>query len=190
MEMVGFRYDPTDEVLMKILMKVNNAEQTHLNHHFNFIVNDSEIYGKIPPWEIYDSHNHYHLHTFHRKLYVFTDLKTTTGNRVCRAAACGDIPTKQAIAPTVSLSLRLRLRLKIPSFCLCIFIDNCVFFFEIWRWQLSNPRPEEEIQQPQTQILQKKAETLLQRKLHQEDTHVHVTIKMQGYASLELNILR
>ena len=128
--MVGFRYDPTDEELMKILMKkVNNAEQTHLNHHFNFIVNDSEIYGKIPPWEIYDSHNDYHLHTFHRKLYVFTDLKTTTGNRVCRAAACGDIPTKQAIAPTVSLSLRLRLRLKIPSFCLCIFIDNCVFFF-------------------------------------------------------------
>ena len=64
------------------------------------------------------------------------------------------------------------------------------FFFEIWRWQLSNPRTEEETQQPQTQILQKKAETLLQRKPHQEDTHVHVTIKMQGYASLELNNLR
>ncbi|XP_050258803.1 protein ATAF2-like [Quercus robur] len=89
MEMVGFRYDPTDDELMKILMeKVNDAEQhTHLNHHF--IVNDCEIYGKIPPWEIYDSHTHYHLHTFHRKLYVFTDLKTTSGNRVCRAAACG-----------------------------------------------------------------------------------------------------
>ncbi|XP_023884700.1 NAC domain-containing protein 102 [Quercus suber] len=68
--------------------KVNDSEQhTHLNHQF--IVNDCEIYGKIPPWEIYDSHIHYHLHTFHRKLYVFTDLKTTTGNRVCRAAACG-----------------------------------------------------------------------------------------------------
>ena len=89
MEMVGFRYDPTDDELMKILMeKVNDAEQpTHLNLHF--IVNDCEIYGKIPPWEIYDSHTHYHLHTFHGKLYVFTDLKTTTGNRVCRAAACG-----------------------------------------------------------------------------------------------------
>ncbi|XP_030964125.1 protein BEARSKIN1-like [Quercus lobata] len=90
MEMVGFRYDPTDEELMKILMKkVDDAEQTHLNHHFDFIVNDCEVYGEIPPWEIYDSHTHYHLHTFHRKLYVFTDLKTTTGNRVCRAAACG-----------------------------------------------------------------------------------------------------
>uniref|UniRef100_A0A7N2LHL7 NAC domain-containing protein n=1 Tax=Quercus lobata TaxID=97700 RepID=A0A7N2LHL7_QUELO len=90
MEMVGFRYDPTDEELMKILMKkVDDAEQSHLNHHFDFIVNDCEVYGKIPPWEIYDSHTHYHLHTFHRKLYVFTDLKTTTGNRVCRAAACG-----------------------------------------------------------------------------------------------------
>ncbi|XP_023896597.2 NAC domain-containing protein JA2 [Quercus suber] len=90
MEMVGFRYDPTDEELMKILMKkVNDVEQTHLNHHFDYIVNDCEIYGKIPPWEIYDSHAHYHLHTFRRKLYVFTDLKTTTGNRVCRAAACG-----------------------------------------------------------------------------------------------------
>ncbi|XP_050281121.1 protein BEARSKIN1-like [Quercus robur] len=90
MEMVGFRYDPTDEELMKILMeKVDDADQTHLNHHFDFIVNDCEVYDKIPPWEIYDSHTHYHLHTFHRKLYVFTDLKTTTGNRVCRATACG-----------------------------------------------------------------------------------------------------
>ena len=91
MEMVGFRYDPTDDELMKILMgKVNDAEQhTHLNLN-HFIVNDCEIYGNIPPWEIYDSHTHYHLHTFHRKLYVFTDLKTTTGsNRVCRAAPCG-----------------------------------------------------------------------------------------------------
>ena len=88
--MVGFRFDPTDEELMKILMeKVDDAEQTHLNHHFDFIVNDCEVYDKIPPWEIYDSHTHYHLHTFHRKLYVFTDLKTTPGNRVCRAAACG-----------------------------------------------------------------------------------------------------
>uniref|UniRef100_A0A7N2QZX3 NAC domain-containing protein n=1 Tax=Quercus lobata TaxID=97700 RepID=A0A7N2QZX3_QUELO len=89
MEMIGFRYDPTDDELMKILMKkVNDAEQdTRQNHHF--IMNDCEIYGKIPPWEIYDSHTHYHLHTFHRKLYVFTDLKTTSGNRVCRAAACG-----------------------------------------------------------------------------------------------------
>ncbi|KAL0014085.1 hypothetical protein SO802_001154 [Lithocarpus litseifolius] len=81
MEMVGFRYDPTDDELMKILMeKVNDAEQhNHLNHHF--IVNDCEVYGKIPPWEIYDSHTHYHLHTFRCKLYAFTDLKTTTGNR-------------------------------------------------------------------------------------------------------------
>ena len=47
-----------------------------------------------------------------------------------------------------------------------------MFLFEIWRWQLSNPRPEEETQQPQTQILQNKAETLLQRKPQYEDLEV------------------
>ena len=86
---VGFRFDPMDEGLIKILMKkANDAEHPppHLNH---FVVNDCEVYGKIPPWEIYDSHTRYHLHTFHSKLYIFTNLQTTTSNRVCRAASCG-----------------------------------------------------------------------------------------------------
>ncbi|KAL4638952.1 hypothetical protein ACB092_03G183100 [Castanea dentata] len=83
---LGFRFDPKDEELIYILnSKVDGTEHRHLNR---CVVNDCEVYGKIPPWEIYDSHSYYHLHTFQRKLYVFTNLKTT-GNRVCRAASCG-----------------------------------------------------------------------------------------------------
>ncbi|XP_030959188.1 NAC domain-containing protein 82-like [Quercus lobata] len=83
---VGFRFDPKDEELINILnSKVDGTEHRCLNH---YVVNDCEVYGKIPPWEIYDSHSYYHLHTFQRKLYVFTNLKIT-GNRVCRAASCG-----------------------------------------------------------------------------------------------------
>ena len=45
----GFGFDPMDEELIKILMKkANDAEHPppHLNH---FVVNDCEVYGKIPP---------------------------------------------------------------------------------------------------------------------------------------------
>ena len=83
---VGFRFDPRDETLINFLKnKVKGHQQRRLNH---FVVKDCEVYGEIPPWEIYDSHTHYHLHTFGRKLFVFANLKTT-GNRVCRAASCG-----------------------------------------------------------------------------------------------------
>ncbi|XP_065637605.1 NAC domain-containing protein 41-like [Quercus suber] len=83
---VGFRFDPKDVELINILnSKVDGTEHRRLNH---CVVNDCEVYGKIPPWEIYDSHSYYHLHTFQRKLYVFTNLKTTS-NRVCRAASSG-----------------------------------------------------------------------------------------------------
>ena len=83
---VGFRFDPKDEELITILnSKVDGTEHRRLNR---CVVNDCEVYGKIPPWEIYDSHSYYHLRTFQRKLYVFTNLKIS-GNRVCRAASCG-----------------------------------------------------------------------------------------------------
>ena len=83
---VGFRFDPKDEELIIILnSKVDGTEHRRLNR---CVVNDCEVYGKIPPWEIYDSHSYYHLRTFQRKLYVFTNLKIS-GNRVCRAASCG-----------------------------------------------------------------------------------------------------
>ncbi|KAK4597941.1 hypothetical protein RGQ29_015456 [Quercus rubra] len=83
---VGFRFDPKDEELITILnSKVDGTEHRRLNR---CVVNDCEVYGKIPPWEIYDSHSYYHLCTFERKLYVFTNLKIS-GNRVCRAASCG-----------------------------------------------------------------------------------------------------